>query len=187
MRIFGVINVKYIPVKLYLKRLVIVLLLCATIIALIEGYISYVRPALLATDKENSTDVAPILQPGIPDYDAVTPSDKDTKSIGWTRISPPDSDPVYAFTDKIDNVPIIISQQPLPLDLQDDTDKAVANLAKDFNANQKLSVNDTTVYIGTSSAGPQSVIFTTKGLLILIKSNTIIKNASWHDYIASLQ
>ena len=123
-----------------------------------------------------------------PNYPTVLPNGKSINTLGgWKRVSPPKSDPVFSYTDSVDGVPISISEQPLPKAFIEDVDGQVAELAKKFNATNKLTAGSTTVYIGTSSKGPQSIIFTKNNLLILIKSEKIVANSSWVNYIASLR
>ncbi len=122
-----------------------------------------------------------------PDYQAVLPKDKSIDELGgWQRISPPKSDPVFAYTDIVDTIPVTVSQQPLPGSLEGDTNSQVAELAKKFNATTKIDAGGTTVYVGTSAKGPQSAILTKNKLLILIKSQQNISNASWATYAQSL-
>jgi len=122
-----------------------------------------------------------------PQYKTVLPGGKSISELGgWTRVSPPDKDPVFAYTDKINNVSIGVSQQPLPQSFKTDTASHVTDLAKKYNATTEITTSDTVAYLGTSTKGPQSVIFTKKGLLILIKSQKKIDNAAWKDYIESL-
>jgi len=128
-----------------------------------------------------------ILSKGTPKYKTLLPAGKTIVQLGgWTKVSPPDVDPVYAFVDKIGDISINISQQPLPKIFQTNTDEQIATLASDFNAEEKLTIENTTVYIGTSAKGPQSVIFTKNNLLILIKSSIQISNDKWTEYISSL-
>jgi hypothetical protein len=128
------------------------------------------------------------LKKGAPDYSTVAPAEKDIDSLGgWTLISPPNSDPVYAYADKIGNVSISVSQQPLPDDIKEDVDKGIAQLARGFNANEKITIGETIVYIGTSGDGPQSIIFTKNNLLILIKSTDKINSDLWANYINSMR
>lgn len=126
------------------------------------------------------------LEKGTPKYQTVLPAGKSIESLGgWTRVSPPSASPVYAFVDRIDGVDIIVSQQPLPDAFSQST--AVEEFAKNYSADHKLSVEGTDVFVGTSSKGPQSLIFTKSGLLILIKSSTKLDDSKWADYIGSLQ
>jgi len=120
-----------------------------------------------------------------PTFQTVLPAHTTIGTLGgWHRVSPPDNTPVYAYNDMIDNVPVSVSQQELPPSFQQDTASRVADLAKGYDT---MNVNGLTVYIGTSSKGPQSVIFTTKQLLIMIKSQQKISNETWKAYVASLR
>lgn len=118
---------------------------------------------------------------GDPDYQTVLPNNTSIQSLGgWTKVSPEESDPAYAYTDNIDGVSISVSQQPVPDSFQ------LAETAKGFNATEELDASGTKVYLGTSAKGPQSIIFTKKNLLILIKSQSKISNESWIKYINTL-
>lgn len=122
------------------------------------------------------------------EYQTVLPEGKSITSLGgWKRVSPSDGDPVYAYVDTIGGVSVSVSQQPLPDTFKGSTDENVAKVAKKFNATNKLEAGNTTAYIGTSAKGPQSVIFSRNGLLILIKSQKQIDNKAWIGYIESLQ
>lgn len=144
----------------------------------IAGY-SVAQSATSANTPENVT-----FDPG---YQTILPSGKSIGDLGgWRRVSPPEKDPVYAYVDRIDGIAINISQQPLPKDFQASTKEHVAELAKKFNATTEIDASGTTVYIGTSAKGPQSVIFTKNNLLILIKSQQKIDNTSWQRYAESL-
>jgi cytoskeletal protein RodZ len=126
--------------------------------------------------------------PTTPEYKTVLPQGKDIKALGgWRRVSPITSTPVFAYVDKIGAVPINVSQQPLPESFKSDTDSKVSELATTYNATSNFTVGSTKVHIGTSAKGPQSVIFTSKQLLILIKSQKTIDTKAWTDYIATLQ
>lgn len=122
-----------------------------------------------------------------PKYQTVLPAGKSINQLGgWRRVSPPGAEPVFAYTDSIKNIKISISEQKLPASFDSDTDNRVGELAKNYNATNKIKADSTTVYIGTSAKGPQSVIFTKKGLLVLIKSANKISESDWSEYISSL-
>jgi hypothetical protein len=122
-----------------------------------------------------------------PAYQTVLPQGKTISELGgWKRVSPPKSDPVFAFTDTLEGVAISVTEQPLPQSFKNDTDTQVAELAKKFNATDKLPAGSLTAYIGTSAKGPQSVIFANDNLLILIKSEKKISDASWAKYTQTL-
>lgn len=123
-----------------------------------------------------------------PTFSTVVPSGKNISDLGgWKRVSPPDRDAVFAFTDKINDINISVSQQPLPESFKKETDAKIAELAKNFSATDKVTVGDMAVYIGTSGKGPQSVILTKSNLLILIKSDAKIDDKQWAEYIKTLR
>ncbi|MFZ1360712.1 MAG: hypothetical protein WAS27_01615 [Candidatus Saccharimonadales bacterium] len=122
-----------------------------------------------------------------PQYHTVLPVGTSIDQLGgWQRISPPDKDPVFAYSDYINDVRITVSQQPLAGTTGQRIDEKVADIAKKFNATTKITAGDTAVYIGTSSKGPQSVIFAKDQTLVLIKSQATITNDLWQRYIMSL-
>ena len=123
-----------------------------------------------------------------PDFATVLPEGKDINQLGgWARVSPPDKDPAFAYVDVLDGIQLNVSQQQLPDSFKRDKDAELAKLAEQFSANQNITVGETVVYIGTSSKGPQSVITSIDGLLILIKSAGPLTNEQWSSYIASLE
>ncbi len=127
------------------------------------------------------------LQKGSPDFKTLLPDGKNAKELGdWTRVSPPDGNAVYAYADTLEGVPINVSQQPLPKDFKTDTAEHVRSLATDFGAQKHFTLHGSDIYIGTSTKGPQSIIFTKNGLLILIKSTQKISDDSWASYIEKL-
>lgn len=138
----------------------------------------------------NATIGSPLdrLERGTPDYPTVLPAGATAEELGgWTRISPPDRNPVFAYTDEIDGVPVSISQQPLPDEFKQNITAKVESMAYEFRANEKLTVKQSTLYIGSSAGGPQSVIMEKNGLLILMKSTAPIESKKWGDYAASLR
>ena len=133
---------------------------------------------------KTETDTAPIVEDT--GFQTILPSGKTIKDLGgWERISPLNTAPVFAYADKIDDVSISISQQPLPF--TGNIDEQVGQLAAAYSATNTLDASGTKVYIGTSAKGPQSTIFSKKDLLVLIKSQAKINNESWTRYISSLQ
>lgn len=123
-----------------------------------------------------------------PAYPTLLPANTSIADLGgWQRVSPPDKDPVFAYIDHIKDTPISVSQQPLPSTFKQDPAGQTAELAKSFNAIDTLDIEGMTVYIGTSIKGPQSIIFTKKNLLVLIKSESTISHEAWTNYIRSLR
>jgi hypothetical protein len=122
-----------------------------------------------------------------PQFQAVLPANKNISDLGgWQRISPEGKAPVFAYNDEIDGISINVSQQPLPDSFKDDVTGKIAELAKAYNATDTFDADGTKVFIGSSSLGPQSVIFTKNNLLILIKSKEKISDLSWTNYVKSL-
>lgn len=120
-----------------------------------------------------------------PDFKALTPNNA---KQDWKQSKPEGSSAaVYIFTDTIHDVPIKVSEQPLPPSFRDDPASKIAEVAQGFNATNTMQVNGLTVYIGTSTKGPQSVIFSDGTLLVLIKSDTTISSGAWADYIKTLR
>ncbi len=124
-----------------------------------------------------------------PTFDTLLPRGKTIQQLGgWGRVSPPDSNPVFAYVDTLERVQITVSEQPLPDNFSNNPDAEVKDLAAGFNATERAVADDATVYfIGTSVKGPQSVILAKKETLILIKAPIQIKPEIWATYIASLQ
>jgi hypothetical protein len=123
-----------------------------------------------------------------PNYATVLPTGKKIEDLGgWSRVSPPDRNPVFAYTDTIDQSPINVSQQPLPDSFKSDTTGKISELAKGYAATDKETAGGTDFYVGTSIKGPQSVILTKNNLLILIKSTSKLTTDQWTKYISSLQ
>lgn len=117
----------------------------------------------------------------------LSPDGKTMNQLGGLRqVSPEGVEPVYAFNDSLDDVSINVSQQTLPESFKKDAGAKVADLAKNYSATNVIKAGDVTVHIGNSSKGPQSVIFTKKDVLVLIKSENTISDTSWAAYIESL-
>lgn len=160
--------------RLSRKSVVVISIVVASIIVLsIAGY------ALFATKYRASSE-----NPG---FETLTPRGKSADDFGgWKRVSPPKTDPVFAYTDSIGGVPILVSQQAMPASFTGNINDKVTALAKQFNAAAEIDANGVIIYIGTSAKGPQSVIFTKNDLLILIKSQKKIEDSAWAEYVKSL-
>lgn len=125
---------------------------------------------------------------GTPTYSTLLPAGKSADALGgWTRVSPQGSDPVFAYTDKIDQSAISVSEQPIPTEFSEDTESSIEQLAKDFGATEKIAIGQVSVYLATYKDGIQRAIFTKNKLLILIKSDSKLSNDQWITYINSLQ
>lgn len=157
------------------------------LVAITASYIVMHRPSL-AQPSHGKTAGPPPLVKGTPDYATVLPAGKTIADYGgWTRISPPNRDPVYAYVDKIGSVQVNVSEQPLPTSFTTNPGAHVLQLAQSFNATDKFTVAGTPVYISTTSDGSQSVIMNKGNLLILITSNSSLSNNQWAAYINTLR
>lgn len=141
------------------------------------------QPAQTASSKKTSqktyTDTTP-------KFATLLPAGKTIESLGgWTRVSPETSEPVFAYKDTLDNTPIIVSQQPLPSSFTDSKED-ITELARQYNATERLPFAGGTAFVGTSAKGPQSVIATKNNLLILIKSTVKHTDDSWVQYLSTL-
>ena len=105
----------------------------------------------------------------------------------WKKLTPPSGAAVYIYNDTIDGVAINVSQQHLPDSFKKDTESKIADLAKKYNASTALVTDDVNAFIGTSAKGPQSVIFSKGEALVLIKSESVISNQLWTQYLETLE
>lgn len=122
-----------------------------------------------------------------PNFQALLPAGSSIEELGgWQKLTPPAGDAYYAFTDSIEQIPIVVSQQSLPETFKTSPSESIDQLAKAYSATETFETNNATVHIGNSVNGPQSVIFTKNGLLVLIKSQEKIENTVWARYINSL-
>lgn len=141
-----------------------------------------------ASDQQSGIDKS--FNRGAPSFEVLTPAGKPLKDLdGWT-VTPPSSNGTsfFAYVDNISNVQLQISQQELPSSFIANTGEQMKTLATSFNADRTvITANKTTVYIGTSASGPQSVITAKNGLLILIKSSAELDEMQWSKYVDSLE
>ena len=138
----------------------------------------------------NATGIAnpPALTKGTPNYATVLPAGKNIQQLGgWTRISPKGKNPVYAYADQINGTSVDVSEQPLPPGFEKNPDDEVAQLAKNFNATEKIPAADTNIYIATFSDNSQSVIGYKDNVLLLMKSNALLPPTKWVAYVDTLQ
>jgi cytoskeletal protein RodZ len=155
-------------------------LLIVGIVLVLGGFLGGLT-AFLLNNHVNTTSVTP-------SFTSVTPNGVSvTQKGGWERISPESSDAVYAYADTIGGIAVTVSEQTLPETFLDNTATKIADLAKSYNATNKITADSTAIYIGTNANGPQTVIFTKNQLLIMIKSEAVIQESDWTAYVQSLQ
>jgi hypothetical protein len=124
-----------------------------------------------------------------PDFDTVLPVGKTIEDLGgWGRVSPPDRDPVYAYSDTLASVHIVVSEQKVPSDFSSDVPGHLSRIAKQFGASKKLTTTDGAIlYLGTAANGSQSIVTSKNGLLILMRSTSVIGDQIWNDYVFALE
>lgn len=139
------------------------------------------------TKSEHSNTATPNDTAQSPDYPTLLPKNTAVSELGgWKRVSPPDSNPVFAYADKINDTPISVSQQPIPNSFKPNVTDQLAELAKSFSAKNELDAGGTKIFIGTSAKGPQSAVLVKEDTLILIKAQAKISDSAWITYVQQL-
>lgn len=159
----------------------------STIILLILVGLTLLLISKIGQDQKLSVhQTADATCPDSPAYPMKTPGGVAIDKLGgWKPVCPPDSTPTYAFTDKLDGVPVVVTQQKLPEDFQQSPTTRIQEIAKNYDT--KLSTVNLLTYLGTNAKGPQSVIATDYRLLILIQSTATIDDDDWVSYLDSFQ
>jgi hypothetical protein len=167
---------------------VICMLIIATVIAI---YVIQRRmqPTTLPTSStdgiNNSMHTSDKLIPGTPTYTPILPAGKTLKDLGGGFIRS-DQQPSFIYVDKVGTTQINVSEQPLPDSFKDNPSREVQALANSFNATEKISLGNNTIYIGSYGQGLQRVIFIKNNLLVLITSNGSVTTSQWATYVNSL-
>lgn len=178
--------VKKIKTKLNTRRrkVVAVVVLAIIFVAVMSWYFLFERTNVISKDIP-STKIT--LAKGTPTYDTILPDGKSSNDLGgWTRVSPPTSNAVYAYVDKIVTVQVDVSEQPLPDAFKNNVEAQVQQIAEAQGAGEKITLGTITVHIGTYDGGLQRAIFSKDNLLILITSSNTISNDQWATYVNSL-
>jgi hypothetical protein len=93
----------------------------------------------------------------------------------------------YSYTDTIENVPLTVSEQPIPANFSS-AQQAISSIARSMNATSTLKTHGTVAYEAKNSkTSTQTIIFTMDNLLIFMQSNFQHDDGSWENYINSLQ
>ncbi len=82
---------------------------------------------------------------------------------------------------------VTVSQQKSPESFKSNPDFELKKLAEQFSANQTLQVGGAVAYLGTSTKGPQTVVYYSNELLIFLFSTEKLSSSDWEEYIASLE
>ncbi|MBP9667261.1 hypothetical protein KBD87_00435 [Candidatus Saccharibacteria bacterium] len=169
------------------SALVVSLVLLLAGYLLLKNFHSEAGPSSKSPSKRTVASSSKLTK-GTPTFKTYLPPGKTSKDFGgWTKVSPPGADPVYAFSDKVGVVPIIVSQQRIPSSFSKNIKENIKDLAESYHANDKITLNDMEIYVGSAAGGPRSIIFTKDETLVLIKTDSEISNDSLVRYIKSLQ
>lgn len=173
-----------------LRRPRAILVICSLITVIGVGMLAnyFLSPKTLPGFARTGATGASTVTAGVPDYPTLLPDGKTIADFGgWTRVSPPTSNPVFAYADSIGGIRVTVSQQPLPDSFKSGGDGSqLEELAKNFNATDTLQAGSTTIHIGTSAKGPQSIIFTKNDVLILMKAGARLPENALVAYVESL-
>ncbi len=123
-----------------------------------------------------------------PKYQTLLPAGKSIQSLGgWYKTNTTRTGDTHIYSDSINGVKIIVSEQPLPQSYLADPAQKLAVLANSYRAGYKVVSGGTTLYFGTANDKSQYVIFQKSNLLFIVTSSGKIPYAGWEAYIASLQ
>ncbi len=179
--------------RLLIRRLVLMCILSFGLLLYLwpKFFPEWKAPSLINRHPVSSNTVsgAGSIKDGPPDFTVLTPDNTPARSLRGKTLTPPNnSSSFFSFNDTVNGVYLKVSEQPLPEALKDPGEDPIQGLAQGYNANRSITAGgDTTVYIGTSSKGYQSIIFVKEGLLITIVSTAALNDDQWIQYIDSLR
>ena len=178
---------KFSPVKIYFKRLFSrKLVLWGSVI--IVGAVCIAGAVLFAAGhRRTATEPTEVLSENTSKPDFAYSLPKGDEGQADKKVRYDEKRKLVNFVDSIGGVSITVSQQPLPGGFADNAEDKVRKLAADFSATQVLATANPTAYLGTSAEGPQTVIFSKKGLLVFMYSASKIDDHDWAEYITNLQ
>lgn len=90
------------------------------------------------------------------------------------------------FDDSIDGIAIAVSQQALPEDFKSDPEAKLEELAKGFEATKIIQTGSGLAYIKETEEGPMTIIFKKFDLLVFIRTQNKVSEASVVSYINNL-
>jgi len=140
-------------------------------------------PSLLKKKPTNAGVLSDVAQE--PQFDTVLPDGKKEETSSG-KIGYDAERRVASFTDMIGTANITVSQQELPEAFKANPDEEVKKVAEGFSATEIINESNPKAYLGNDVAGPQTVIFHKKGLLVFIFSTKPIEKDQWAEYITKL-
>lgn len=171
--------------KIPRKNVITGIIITTIIVSIVAGF--KILPSIFRNNEPEPEPVGVLGQTvKEPKFSAVLPNGK-KEDANNEEIRYDSAKNVVNYTDKIDNVDVTVSQQPLPANFEANPDEEVKKMAESFSANDVINESNPKAYLGNDVKGPQTVIFHKKGLLIFILSTRKIEKASWAEYITKLQ
>lgn len=144
--------------------------------------------AIISSRNHNNGDTTDVLGQtatvdATPDFSTLKPTTSDNQATDF--VYNPDKK-VLKYDDILDDIRIVVNQQPLPSEFQSDPTGKVEALAAANYYKDKISTSDTTAFSGMSVKGSQTVIFTKNNLLVFISADRKIDTLKWSKYIESM-
>lgn len=121
-----------------------------------------------------------------PEFKPILPGGKSEEvNSGEVRYDP--AKKIVNFKDKITGVEVVISEQSLPDNIKKDADGEVEKIAKSFSADKIIYAGEVKAFYGVSEAGPQTIIFSKKDLLLFIYAPKELDKDGVVQYILGLE
>jgi hypothetical protein len=123
-----------------------------------------------------------------PSFKPAVPSNKPQLSSTGKKDTAYDSTRgVYSYSDALLGTSLTVSEQALPSNFKS-ADEAVASIAAQMGAKDKMYFNGGTAYMATDSkSNSQNIVASVNGLLILINSPFKHRTLDWEIYLNSLR
>ncbi len=123
-----------------------------------------------------------------PTFTTLLPDGKTIHDFGgWSRVSPPASDPAFGYSDMLADVHITVSEQRLPASFAGNPYVKIQELAKQYGTAQEMHVGSAIAYMAVPPKGSgQTVIVVKNSLLLFLRSSAAVDDKDWANYIVSL-
>ncbi len=121
-----------------------------------------------------------------PDFEIVYPAEKSNLNAVTRRA--PSGDLIHTFKDEVDDVPIEVTEQEMPIAFEGNQAEKLKELATNFQASSVIQIDSLMVYHGLNEkTGVQSLFFIKEDVLFSIRAERKVVDDSWTGYILSLQ
>jgi len=134
------------------------------------------------TSTKTSTDAtAPTNEPL---FDIVKPAGRDLKK---EEVFFDPQRKFAKFTDDVNGIPTIVSQQPIPEIYKTNPADGAAKIAKDFGAAELISIDGQQVYFGQDEKGPMTMIFAKNGNLVFVSTTKAVDKEALKVYVGNFE